>query len=171
MCVRVAAQVTWWIIRWNAAWSSIMLYITEDGYNWQWHSLILLLPLTIPGSVIIPRACARGKWSSFVIISRQTWKFWDGVTSEHIRRFEDNLILLTCTCYWDDSLSLAAISAVFLLSGPLCHWPFLCTAMSHAHNIYATYIHAHAQQLTLHSGCGVYSIWQRWTNRAEVCAL
>ena len=31
----------------------------------------------------------------------------------------------------------------------------LFPAMSHAHNLYATYLHAHAQQLTLHSVCGV----------------
>ena len=30
---------------------------------------------------------------------------------------------LTCTCYWADSLPLVAISAVFLLSSPLCQ-PF-----------------------------------------------
>ena len=39
-------------------------------------------------------------------------------TSGHIRSFEDTPILLTCTCYLADSLPLAAISAVFLLSGP-----------------------------------------------------
>ena len=44
--------------------------------------------------------------------------------SEHIRSFEDTPILLTCACYWADSLPLAAISAVFLLSGPLCQ-PFI----------------------------------------------
>ena len=37
-------------------------------------------------------------------------------TSEHIRSFEDTPILLTCTCYWANLLSLAAILAVFLLS-------------------------------------------------------
>ena len=35
----------------------------------------------------------------------------------------NNPILLTCTCHWADSLPLSGISAVFLLSGPLCQ-PF-----------------------------------------------
>ena len=39
--------------------------------------------------------------------------------SEHIRSFENTPIILTCTCYWADSLPLTGISAVFLLSGPV----------------------------------------------------
>ena len=41
-------------------------------------------------------------------------------TSEHIGSFEDTPISLTCICYWANSLPLVAISAVFLLSSPIC---------------------------------------------------
>ena len=44
-------------------------------------------------------------------------------TSEHIRSFEDTPIFLAFTYYLADSLPLVAISAVSLLSGPLCQ-PF-----------------------------------------------
>ena len=74
-----------------------------------------------------PRAHAQQgvKWSS---LSGQTWVLrWRELatsrTSEHIRSFENTSIIPTCTCYWADSLPLAEISAVFLLSDPLCQ-PF-----------------------------------------------
>ena len=85
-------------------------------------------------------------------------------TSEHIRSFEDTPILLTCTCYWADSLPLATISAVFLLSGPFCQPFYLRPWVTPICHVFTYIHHAHAQQLTLHSGCGVYSIWWRWTN-------
>ena len=71
------------------------------------------------------RACAtRGKVIEFVCCLSVGQKIlrWRELatsrTSEHIRSFENNPIILTCTCYWADSLPLAGISAVFLLSGP-----------------------------------------------------
>ena len=58
-------------------------------------------------------------------------------------------------------------------------WVTPTTSLHSTYSLICINIHAHAraQQLAnLHSGCGVYSIWQRWTNRGQcracgVCAL
>ena len=95
---------------------------------WSQHWSVLVAKLGKVGMLITLRACARGKVIKFVIhsVAKKKLRLRElalSRTSEHIRSFEDTPILLTCTCYWTDSLPLAAISAVFLLSGQLCQ-PF-----------------------------------------------
>ena len=78
------------------------------------------------GHMFLPRAHAQGVEFVFLSSPKKILRWRElapSGTSEHIRSFEDTPILLTCTCYWADSLPLATISAVFLLSGPLCQ-PF-----------------------------------------------
>ena len=136
--------------------------------------------------IVTPRAHARQgvKWSSlsFCLFFLKKILRWRELatfrTSEHIIRFENAPILLTCTCHWADSFPLSGISAVFLLSGPLCQPFYLrppvtptnympCVRRSFTlHSIFmptpslmlrwglGTRL-AHAQQLTLHSGCGI----------------
>ena len=77
-------------------------------------------------------ACAaRGKVIKFVFLSESFFRSkkknlrWRELatsrTSERIRRFSKRSCLI-CTCHWADSLG---ISAVFLLSGPLCQQFYL----------------------------------------------
>ena len=91
----------------------------------------LTLHVGDPTTVHYPtRVCtARGKVIKFVCLSfcpkknLRLYELATSRTSELIRRAENVLILLTCTCHWADSLPLSGIFAVFLLSGPLCQ-PF-----------------------------------------------
>ena len=126
------------------------------------------------GILCTARACAaRGKVIEFVRCLLSVWpkilrwrKLATSRTSEHIR---STPTILTCTCYWADSLPLAGISAVVLLSGPLVSY-FIYGHESRPQHM--PRVHAHAQQSTLHSGCSVYSVLKMTVQRARgMCSI
>ena len=108
--------------------------------------------------VITPRACAKGKVVDlFPSVAKKFWRWRElapSRTSELIWSFENTPILLTCTCYWAESLPLAAISAVFYYYY-YYYYPvhfvshFIYGHESRPQHIYhvftITYIHVHAQ--------------------------
>ena len=125
------------------------------------------------------RACAaRGKVIEFVrcLLPVQSkilrWlELATSRTSEHIRSFENTPIILTCTCYWADSLPLAEISAIIrsTLSA------ILFTAMSYAHNIYSCprpAINFASRVWCIQHMAKVNESWRQCRARARgVCAL
>ena len=131
------------------------LHLSSPAYLLKFSSILGLDGMAPPASVVYQlveaefsdypaRACAaRGKVIEFVCLSVEKilrlCELATSRTSERIRRVENALILLTCTCHWADSLPLSGIFAVFLLSGPLCQ-PFYLrppvtptTYMPHVH--------------------------------------
>ena len=94
-------------------------------------------------------------------------------TSEHIRRFENAPILPVPATGLTHSHSLGFLLFSYYPVHFVSHFIYGHQSRPQLICHMFTYIHAHAQQLTLHSGC---SIWQRWMNRGQcracgVCAL
>ena len=132
--------------------SFILIYIDVVPYknslpsksDWWVHNTSNVL--TIPTftciflQLLLPRMHAQGvKWSSlsFILSFCRQKKIvrWHEPGLLSISEALKTLLTYfqcTCTCYWVDSLPLAAISAVFLLSGQI-----LFTAMSYTHKLYA----------------------------------
>ena len=79
------------------------------------------------------------------------------MTSECIRRFENAPILLTCTCHWADLLCCCSYYPVHFVSHFIYGHQSRPQTICHVYTY--IYAHARAQQLTLHSGCGVCSLW------------
>ena len=100
--------ISTYVWRWSSTFKSCCIGLLPHCHS----CLVLLFWICYPA-----RACAaRGKVCPKILRWRELATFR---TSERIR-FENAPILLTCTCHWAHSLPLSGISAVFLLSGPLC---------------------------------------------------